>query len=208
MAINRRRLLAAPGLLGLAHVVTLPASATQVPLAPTPEDSEGPFYPETWSGDVDGDLLVFEGRRHTLGTPLIITGRVLATDARPLAGATVEIWQADTEGEYRHSRDGGHRPARRGFQGFGRVQTAADGSYRFRTLKPPAYGFRPPHVHFRVKAPGRRTLTTQMYFAGENAERGGWFGFSRERERLTVTLAHIEDEGRAALAARFDLVLA
>ncbi len=179
-----------------------------VRFSPTPADAEGPFYPESWEGDVDADLLVYEGRRHRQGTPLIIRGRVLGVDGGPLAGATVEIWQADTRGQYRHSRDGGQAPAENGFQGYGRSLTERDGSYRFRTLRPPAYGGRPPHVHFRVKAPGRRALTTQMYFAGDNAERSPWGGFARERERLTVQVLPITDEGMPALQATFDLVLA
>jgi len=212
MKTSRRRLLAAPGVLLLPMMPGLPTPAAAVGserrLVPTPEDSEGPFYPERWEGDVDGDLLTLDGRRHERGLPLLIGGRVLAVDGVPLAGATVEIWQADTEGQYRHSRDGRDAPLRRGFQGFGRVRTDAEGRYRLRTLKPPAYGGRPPHVHFRVRAEGRRVLTTQMYFAGENAERSLWGGFSRERERLTVTLAEARDEGRPAVAATFDLVLA
>lgn len=206
MSIDRRQLLALPGLavLGPPAIVL----ARSAPLAPTPADSEGPFYPEDWSGETDADLLMLGGRLHERGTPLLITGRVLATDGSPLAGATVEIWQADTEGEYRHARDGRDGPVKRGFQGYGRTLAGADGSYRFRTLKPPAYGGRPPHVHFRVKAAGRRMLTTQMYFAGENAERSGFGGFSRERERLTVALTPTQDAGRRALAATFGLVLA
>jgi protocatechuate 3,4-dioxygenase beta subunit len=205
MSIDRRQLLALPGLAALGQPALVLARTAS--LAPTPADSKGPFYPEDWSGEADADLLTVGSRLHERGTPLLITGRVLATDGSPLAGATVEIWQADTEGEYRHSRDGRDGPLKRGFQGYGRMLAGADGSYRFRTLRPPAYGGRPPHVHFRVKAAGRRPLTTQMYFAGENTERSGWGGFSRERERLTVTLTPTQDAGRAAVAATFDLVL-
>ena len=177
----------------------------------TPQDSLGPFYPPKWSGDIDNDLLAFGGKNFLKGTQLALSGRVLGVDGTPLIGATVEIWQTDDTGRYRHPDDDGEGPAKRGFQGFGRTVADADGRYTFRTIKPVLYSGRPPHIHFKVIAPGHRELVTQMYFAGENTERGGWFGFSKERDRLTVTATPSlprRDGDRAVLAVNFDLVLA
>lgn len=177
-------------------------------LKPTPQDALGPFYPPRWTGEIDNDLLTFGGKTFERGVPLALAGRVLATDGKPLPGATIDIWQTDDRGKYRHPGDDGEGPAQRGFQGFGRTQTDADGRYTFRTIKPVLYSGRPPHVHFKVAAPGHKELVTQMYFAGDNTDRGFNFGFSKERDLLTVTPTASRDGTRAALAARFDLVLA
>lgn len=173
----------------------------------TPQDALGPFYPPRWTDEIDNDLLVLSGKPFLKGTPLALSGLVLATDGKALAGATVEIWQTDDTGRYRHPGDDGEGPAHRGFQGFGRTVADASGHYAFRTIKPVLYGGRPPHVHFKVTAPSHVDLVTQMYFAGENEERGFSFGFSKKRDRLTITPTPERDATRAGLAGRFDLVL-
>ncbi|TAG47200.1 MAG: hypothetical protein EAZ30_10420 [Betaproteobacteria bacterium] len=179
-------------------------------LAPTPRDTEGPFYPVDWTGEVDGDLISVGGKHYSQGTSLLLLGRVLGVNGLPIVGARVEIWQVDATGRYRHPNDDGERPLKRGFQGFGRVLTDPQGAYRFRTIKPIAYQSRPAHIHFRVAAKGYKELTTQMYFAGENKEGSSWGGFSKERDRLTVTTTPIRDEAsaEAKLTATFDIVLA
>ena len=197
----------------LAALPFLPAvlRAQTTALKATPQDALGPFYPLRWTGDIDNDLLAFGGKNFLKGTPLVLSGRVFAVDGKPLTGATVGIWQTDDTGKYRHPDDDGEGPAQRGFQGYGRTVADADGRYTFHTIKPVLYSGRPPHVHFKVIASGHRDLVTQMYFAGENSERGGWLGFSKERDRLTVTPtpSFPRREGdRAALTANFDLVLA
>lgn len=193
----------------LATLPFLPASlnAQTTALQPTPQDALGPFYPPRWSGEIDSDLLAFAGKSFGKGTPLALTGQVLSTNGKALNNAIVEIWQTDDTGKYRHPGDDGEGPAERGFQGYGRALADSDGRYRFRTIKPVLYGGRPPHVHFKVVAPGHRNLVTQMYFAGESTERGFGFGFSRERERLTVRPTPQRDGEREGLAVRFDLVL-
>jgi protocatechuate 3,4-dioxygenase beta subunit len=187
--------------------MTVASRAQNSALRATPQDALGPFYPPKWTGEIDNDLVNFGGKDFVKGTPLALTGRVLSIDGKPLARATVEIWQTDDSGKYRHPGDDGEGPAIRGFQGFGRTLTDAEGRYTFRTIKPVLYSGRPPHVHFKVVAQGHRELVTQMYFAGETTERSGGFRFSNERDRLTVTATPRVDGNRAALAANFDLVL-
>lgn len=209
----RRRLLATGVALPLATLLAPRAQAQSAVAGPllraTPRDALGPFYPPRWTGEIDNDLISFGGKTFGKGTPLALTGRVLSTRGTALAGAVVEIWQTDDTGKYRHPDDDGEGPAERGFQGFGRTTTAADGGYRFRTIKPVLYSGRPPHVHFKVVAPGHRDLVTQLYFAGDNKERGlsAGFGFSNERDRLTVTPTAARDGDRDGLAAQFDLIL-
>ena len=194
-------------LLAALPLVAAVLQAQTTALKATPRDALGPFYPPNWTGDIDNDLILFGGKNFAKGTPLALTGRVLSVTGKPLTGATIEIWQTDDSGKYRHPDDDGEGPAERGFQGFGRTLSGSDGRYAFRTIKPVLYSGRPPHIHFKVIASGHRELVTQLYFADESTERGGWFGFANERDRLTVTATPRRDGDRAALAANFDLVL-
>ncbi len=89
--------------------------------------------------------------RENTGRGLTVSGKVKsAGSCTAIPGARVEWWQANPQGSY----DDEHR---------GALLTASDGSYRFETDFPPAYYSRPPHIHFKIFAPGHRTLTTQVY---------------------------------------------
>jgi protocatechuate 3,4-dioxygenase, beta subunit len=208
MKITRRHAIVAVA--SLATVSLTPrAVAQKTMLKPTPRDTEGPFYPVDWSGEIDSDLITVGGKRYEAGASLLLLGRVLDVNSEPITDARIEIWQVDATGKYRHPNDDGDAPLKRGFQGFGRGVSDQKGAYRFRTIKPVTYGGRPAHIHFRVTAKGYRELTTQMYFAGENEERGGLGGFSRERDKLTVRTEPLRDTSAgAALLANFDIVLA
>lgn len=210
MSLSRRHAIAgAAGVaaVGSAHLVGNAFALTPL-LQPTPRDTEGPYYPSEWSGEIDGDLITVNGKRFEAGESMLLFGRILDVNGTPIRDARVEIWQTDATGRYRHPRDDGDRPLQRGFQGFGRVESDAKGAYRFRTIKPTLYPGRPPHVHFRIAAKGFTTLTTQMYFAGENREPGGMGSFSRERERLTIRTEALRDASEGAqLAAKFEIVL-
>ncbi len=186
--------------------------AQTVKLKPTPQDTEGPYYPKSWSGDVDSDLTTYNGKKYGSGIPMALSGLVRGDSGEVLKNARVDIWQIDAEGEYRHPDFGGEGPATRGFQGYGRMLTFDSGRYMFKTVKPIGYGGRPPHVHFKVVADGYRSLTTEMYFAGDNAE-GGLYqrlfgGFSKERDLLTVTPKSTRTGAVEALDVVFDIVLA
>jgi protocatechuate 3,4-dioxygenase, beta subunit len=187
------------------------ASAQVVKLKPTPQDVEGPYYPKTWADEVDNDLTTFRGKKYAGGIPMALAGQVRGSDGNLLQNARVEIWQIDDAGEYRHPDFGGEGPANRGFQGYGRVRTNENGQYTFKTIKPIGYSGRPPHVHFKVIAEGHRTLTTEMYFAGNNAE-GSLYqrlfgGFSKERDLLTVAAKSNLAGGVEAIEVVFDIVL-
>ena len=126
----------------------------------------------------------------------------------------VEIWQACASGRYDHPRDSNPASLDPNFQYWGRALTDAAGAYRFKSVKPGAYPFapdwtRPPHVHFRVAAPGFPLLITQMYFEGEdlNARDRILQGLSLSQRRL-VTAAFDPVRGdRDRLAGRFDVVI-
>jgi protocatechuate 3,4-dioxygenase beta subunit len=115
------------------------------------------------------------GRPQADGEVIVVTGRVLDEDARPVRRTLLEVWQCNTYGRYAHSDDRSNPDAKLdpNFYGFGRVVTDDEGRYALRTIKPSAYvarrdigWWRPPHVHFSVVGGGAR-LVTQMYFPGE-----------------------------------------
>jgi len=110
-----------------------------------------------------------------LGERIIVQGRVLDGDGRPVRGQLVEVWQANAAGRYRHKRDRHPAPLDPHFTGAGRFLTGDDGSYRFVSIKPGAYpwrnhenAWRPAHIHFSVFGDAfTQRLVTQMYFPGD-----------------------------------------
>src|SRR5215470_7910864 len=204
--MNEQRITRRAAVLGLG-ATALAGSVWAATLAPTPEQTAGPFYPSVLPEDHDADLVVIKGRgARAEGTVLYLSGRVLDTSGRPAVDALVEIWQADSFGRYLPPKDGG--PGRRdaNFQGYGQAKTDATGAYAFRTIRPVPYASRPPHIHFQITHAKHRTLVTQMYVVGESGrEDAAAFGGQRVRDALSVTLRPGEEAG--ALSARFDLVL-
>jgi protocatechuate 3,4-dioxygenase, beta subunit len=110
-----------------------------------------------------------------LGERIIVTGRVLDSDGRPVPDTLIEIWQANASGRYAHHVDDHPAPLDPNFTGAGRCLTDSQGRYRFITIKPGAYpwrnhrnAWRPAHIHFSVF--GRaftQRLVTQMYFPSD-----------------------------------------
>ena len=177
------------------------AAAAQGTLVPTPRQTEGPYYPVQIPKDSDSDLLRNGSLRYVSGQAVRVEGRVTDMQGVPLAGGTVEIWQCDAAGHYHHPGDGGK--AAQAFQGFGRVVLGRDGRYRFRTIRPAPYTGRTPHIHFKVRLPGRELLTTQMYVAGDpgNARDSLWSRLGEtERTALTVPFDPSPDGVRAQFA--------
>lgn len=173
----------------------------------------GPFYPVDWLGDADNDLVIVTGEAaRAMGQVAHITGRVLDLAGQPVAGAKIEIWQVDSNGVYRHPRDTDPgRPRDNAFQGRGRTVADASGHYAFRTIRPVPYPGRTPHIHFKVAAPSRPTLVTQMYVAGEPLnERDGILNGVRDaraRDSLIVRLDPVGGVEAGSLGGTFDIVL-
>lgn len=179
------------------------------PLPPTPAQAEGPFYPKTLPADRDADLTQIAGRPGAArGTRLYLSGRVLGRDGRPVAGASVELWQCDSYGRYHHAGDDG-LPRDDDFQGYGTATTDADGRYAFKTIRPVPYGGRPPHLHVKLRASGAAGLTTQLYVAGDSVTGDAVLGRSPRGtlERLTLKPAPAAGRESGALGATFDFVL-
>ena len=156
---------------GLAGITTL-AFAQQPGLRPTNEQILGPFYPVRLPADQDADLTIIAGKDgRALGLVVYVSGRVINVRGEPVADAELEIWQANAAGRYTHPSDQNPAPIDPNFEGYTKIRTGPDGSYRFKTVKPGAYpatptSTRPPHIHFDVKGRVNR-LVTQMYFEGE-----------------------------------------
>jgi protocatechuate 3,4-dioxygenase, beta subunit len=147
------------------------------PLVPLPErfaELDGPVFGEDALDPGDDDLTA-QGSGEVLGERIIVTGRLLDEDVRPIPNALIEVWQANAAGRYLHDRDQHPAPLDPNFTGGGRCLTDRDGRYRFVTVKPGAYpwpnhpnAWRPAHIHFSVF--GRmfvQRLVTQMYFPGD-----------------------------------------
>jgi protocatechuate 3,4-dioxygenase, beta subunit len=195
--------------------------APQEPLIRIPEtlsDLNAPVYGWWPIGETDNDLT----RQHQgepQGERITVSGRVLDEDGRPVAGALVEIWQANAAGRYRHVKDDHPAPLDPNFTGAGRTITDADGRYQFTTIKPGAYpwrnhdnAWRPAHIHFSLFGTSFRTrLVTQMYFPGDPLMPHDPMLQSvrddRARERLVSRFEFGLTKPEWALGYAFDIVL-
>jgi protocatechuate 3,4-dioxygenase, beta subunit len=181
-------------------------------------DLEGPVFGDDALDPLDNDL-TRHGDGEPLGERIIVQGRVLDEDGRPIRGALVEVWQANAAGRYEHVVDQHPAPLDPNFHGAGRTLTDDDGRYRFVTVKPGAYpwgnhenAWRPAHIHFSLF--GRlftERLVTQMYFPGDPLfEHDPIFQSVRDpraRELLVATFDLGVTEPEWALGYSWDIVL-
>jgi protocatechuate 3,4-dioxygenase beta subunit len=190
-------------------------------LQPADPEAVELFAPVFGPQDVDpleSDLTI-QHRGEPIGERLVITGRVVDGAGRPVAGQLVEIWQANAAGRYIHQRDQHPAPLDPNFTGAGRCLTAADGSYRFVTIKPGPYpwrnhlnAWRPAHIHFSLFGTDfTQRLVTQMYFPGDPL-----FGLDpiyqsipdpAARERLLARYDHTVTRPELSTGYRWDIVL-
>jgi protocatechuate 3,4-dioxygenase beta subunit len=178
----------------------------------------GPIYGHGDIGETDNDLT----RQHAgepLGERIIVTGRVLDDNGRPVPDTLLEVWQCNAAGRYKHRVDQHPAPLDPNFTGAGRTVTDADGNYRFVTIKPGAYpwgnhpnAWRPAHIHFSVFGTAFITrLVTQMYFPNDPL-----FPFDpifnsipdeKARQRLISKFEMDLTQPDWALAYRFNIIL-
>jgi len=136
----------------------------------------GPFYvPGAKNMPMWGDIA-----QEAPVEPAYVFGRVLDVGGKPIAGATIDVWQTDGEGFYDVQRPGGNESYARG-----KFTTAVDGRYGFRTVKPVSYPvptdgpvgkmllgmgrhpYRPAHVHAIISAPGYEKVATHLFVEGD-----------------------------------------
>ena len=178
----------------------------------------GPVFGGGTVSPADADLTAHHPGE-PLGERIVVHGRVVDTDGRPLAGTLVELWQANAAGRYRHDGDNHPAPLDPNFTGTGRCLTDAGGRYRFVTVKPGAYpwqnhpnAWRPAHIHFSVfgRAFADR-LVTQMYFPGDPLfDHDPIFQSVRDPKARELLISRFDLETTEpdwALGYRFDIVL-
>jgi protocatechuate 3,4-dioxygenase, beta subunit len=191
-----------------------------VPIRQTLSEITGPLFSDIQLAPGENDLTrTADTDKEAMGERLIIVGRVLDENDRPVPNTLIEIWQANAAGRYHHPVDQHNAPLDPNFVGAGRCVTNAKGEYRFLTIKPGAYpwlnhpnAWRPAHIHLSLFGPSFVSrLVTQMFFPGDPLipqdpilnsipTKGG-------RQRLISSYAHDETEPEFALAYRFDIVL-
>ncbi|WP_414940928.1 protocatechuate 3,4-dioxygenase subunit beta [Amycolatopsis sp. cmx-11-51] len=169
-------------------------------------------------GEFDNDLTKGHAGEPQ-GQRIIVTGRLLDGDGRPIRDSLVEIWQANAGGRYRHTGDRWPSPVDPNFDGAGRTLTDGEGRYTFTTVKPGAYpwknhdnAWRPAHIHFSVFGSAfTQRLVTQMYFPEDPL-------FSQDpifnsipdekaRQRMIARFDLDRTEAEWALAFQFDIVV-
>jgi protocatechuate 3,4-dioxygenase beta subunit len=192
---SRRQILATGASTALALVLATDEGLCQQALAPTPgchngdmptrPQIEGPFFKP--ASPLRGNLR----EPGMAGRPTELAGFVLTRACRPVAGALIELWHADDQGEYDNT----------GFRLRGHLFADAKGHYAFKTIMPGLYPGRTRHFHIKVQAAAESpVLTTQLYFPDEPRNQDD----DLFRPDLTMQIAASDD----ALRARFDLVLA
>ncbi|MCK6452678.1 MAG: protocatechuate 3,4-dioxygenase subunit beta [Alphaproteobacteria bacterium] len=199
---------------------TIKRAPKQAPvrLQHTLTETTGPVFKRSWVGKSVADL-TRQHKGEPLGERIIVAGRVLDEDGRPVPGTLVEMWQANAAGRYAHPRDRHDAPLDRNFTGVGQVITDKDGNWRFITIKPGHYpwrntynAWRAQHLHFSVFGPAFATrVVTQMYFPGDplladdpiyNA-----IPDRQARERLVSVYDPNLSEAEWALGFRWNMVL-
>lgn len=143
----------------------------------TLSEETSPVFGHDILGPLDNDLILnfAQAGESAIGPRIIVHGRVVDENDRPVPGALVEFWQANAGGRYRHKKEGYIAPLDPNFGGCGRTITGDDGSYEFRTILPGPYpwpnganDWRPAHIHFSLFGHGfAQRLITQMYFEGD-----------------------------------------
>ena len=193
-------------------------SQALIDMPQTLSEATGPGFGRSALCPGDQDLTQYDGGA-AVGERIVVGGRIVDEDGRPVRDALVEIWQANAAGRYLHAGDQHDAPLDPHFSGRGAAVSDHEGRYRFMTIKPGAYpwrnhhnAWRPAHIHFSLfgNAYAQR-LVTQMYFPGDPllpsdpifngiADRAA-------RERLVAAFDWNATEPEYALGFRFDIVL-
>ncbi len=171
--------------------------------APTESDILGPFHRPgaPYRGKITPPL--------EPGDVLLVRGRVWSHHTRrPIAGAVLDIWQANAAGRY--DNDDPANPPKPGvFINRSRLVTDEHGRYEYETIRPGRYRIapdqmRPSHIHYLVRAEGHRRLITQLYFKGDPFNATDPF----IKDSLIIEPETIELDAGTYEVGTFDIVLA
>ncbi|MGI8603579.1 MAG: intradiol ring-cleavage dioxygenase [Verrucomicrobiales bacterium] len=190
--LNRRRLL--KSLAMTSSGFALPGCLAEA-LTLTPQQTQGPLYPRAANIplDKDNDLVQLTDQLSPAnGIVTYVTGRVLDSSGTPIRNALVELWHADSNGNYTYSTNAPRNPAADpNFAGIGQFLTGSEGGYRFRTIKAGVYPGRARHFHWGITIPGQMSrFTTQTYWSGEtgNNSDGVLNGVTNAEQKASVIL--------------------
>ncbi|MAS13737.1 MAG: protocatechuate 3,4-dioxygenase subunit beta [Nitratireductor sp.] len=187
----------------------------------TPSEETGPVFGAELIGELDNNLILnwSKGLAPAVGERILVHGRVLDENCRPVPNALIEIWQANAGGRYRHVKDTYFAPLDPNFGGCGRTLTDESGYYEFLTIRPGAYpwpnranDWRPMHIHFSIygQSFGQR-LVTQMYFEGDpliaHCPIAATVRDRSHLDRLVAPLDLSKSRPLDFLAYKFDIVL-
>ena len=164
----------------------------------------GPFYRADAPRLSLGASISLDGA----GEPLEVRARVRDLDGYPIAGATVETWQANAQGRYDND-DPANPPQADVFVNRARLLTDENGYYEYETIHPAPYRigeaeWRPSHIHYLVRHQGYTTLITQLYFKGDPHNRTDRF----IKPSLIIELGNKKAAGTTYEIGTFDIVLA
>lgn len=143
----------------------------------TPEATLGPFYPGIFAEQMPKDLSIVAPvlAHRPEGQPIVLSGRFIDLHGDGVPSLIIEFWQANAHGRYRHAEDRSSRRLDPQFDGFARVRTSDDGSFRFSTIKPGAHPvskgsgvMRAPHLRLTIFASGIDRIVTQVFFEDES----------------------------------------
>jgi protocatechuate 3,4-dioxygenase, beta subunit len=189
-----------------------------LPLVHTLSEVTGPSFTTNWFGPEAADM-TRTASGEAQGQRIIIAGRVLDQDGRPVPNTLLEIWQCNAAGRYRHERDQHDAPLDPNFHGVGQVVTNEKGEYRYLTIRPGAYpwrnthnAWRAAHIHYSIFGPAFVTrMITQMYFPGDPLLDADPIYLSipdkQARERLISTYDPNLSEAEYAMGYRWDIVV-
>jgi protocatechuate 3,4-dioxygenase, beta subunit len=191
-----------------------------IPITQTLSEVTGPLFSDIKLEPGENDLTRHSATgKEAMGERIIVAGKVMDEDERPVPHTLIEIWQANSAGRYLHPVDQHNAPLDPNFTGAGRCLTDSKGEYRYLTIKPGAYpwlnhpnAWRPAHIHLSLFGPSFATrLVTQFFFPGDplialdpilNS-----IPSQSGRRRLIAAYAHDVTEPEYALGYRFDIVL-
>jgi protocatechuate 3,4-dioxygenase beta subunit len=195
--------------------------APRAPLVVLPHTLSELTAPVFGYGDIkptDSDLTK-QHKGEPQGERIVVSGRALDENGKPIPNMLIEVWQANAAGRYNHVVDQHDAPIDPNFTGAGRCLTDANGNYRFMTIRPGEYpwrnhynAWRPAHIHFSVFGPAIVTrLITQMYFPGDPLldydPMYTCVADEKARKRLVSVFDWENTIPEYALAYRFDIVL-
>ena len=209
-----------PELIYPAYKSTVKRGPTQAPLRIRAELPAGGNFPASPSLILPNDTdLTKHGKGEPIGEKIVVAGRVLDEDGKPVRNSLLEVWQCNAAGRYWHKKDQHDAPLDPNFYGLGKMLTDDEGRYRFITIKPGPYpwgnhekAWRPAHIHFSMFGNVyAQRLVTQMYFPSDPL-----FAYDpifqsipdlAARERLISRFSLEETVGDQMLGYEFDIVL-